>query len=129
MAILRTTTLHASAVAAKSAAPQAMLSIRSTLATVNSNQGALLNALTKALGGNTQLDLLGWQGIANTQLNLLKYMDQLAVDLHLNAGDYQQLLAFNTDATTLLKAAGKVLQQSGATADVVSNLLAGSGPA
>lgn len=119
----RTTTLHASAVAAKPAPPQAMLSIRSTLATVNSNQGALLNALTKALGGNTQLDLLGWQGIANTQLNLLKYMDQLAVDLHLNAGDYQQLLAFNTDATTLLKAAGKVLQQSGATADVVSNLL------
>ncbi|MEN8641427.1 pilus assembly protein TadG-related protein [Pseudomonas sichuanensis] len=119
----RTTTLHASAVAAKPAPPQAMLSIRSTLATVNSNQGALLNALTKALGGNTQLDLLGWQGIANTQLNLLKYLDQLAVDLRLNAGDYQELLAFNTDATTLLKAAGKVLQQSGATADVVSNLL------
>lgn len=117
-----TTNLHASAVAAAPCPPMARLSIRTTLATVSSNQGALLNGLTKALGGNLQLDLLGWQGMANTQLNLLKYLDQLAVDLHLNAGDYQQLLNLDTSATVLLKAAAKVLQQNGAAADVVSNL-------
>ncbi|WP_323744600.1 pilus assembly protein TadG-related protein [Pseudomonas sp. UFMG81] len=119
----RTTNLHASAVAAKASPPQAMLSIRSSLATVNSNQGAVLNALLKALGGNTQLDLLGWQGIANTQLNLLKYLDQLAVDLHLDVGDYQQLLNLDTSATTLLKAAATVLQKGGVAADVTTNLL------
>ncbi|MDH0305270.1 MULTISPECIES: pilus assembly protein TadG-related protein [unclassified Pseudomonas] len=121
-AIARTTTLHASAVAASPGPPQAMLSIRSTLVTVNSNQGSVLNALLKALGGSAQLDLLGWQGIANTRLNLLQYLDQLAVDLNLNVGDYQQLLNLDTSATVLLQAAVKVLQRSGAAVDVATNL-------
>ncbi|WP_252091840.1 pilus assembly protein TadG-related protein [Pseudomonas sp. MWU13-3659] len=118
----RTTTLHASAVAASPMPPLAMLSIRSSLATVNASQGSLLNALTKALGGTLQLDLLGWQGIANTQLNLLHYLDQLAIDLNVEVGDYQKLLSLDTSATTLLQAAVKVLQQGGAAADVVTNL-------
>ncbi|QXH54266.1 hypothetical protein KSS94_23745 [Pseudomonas fakonensis] len=118
----RASTLHASAVAASPMPPQAMLSIRTTLATVSSSQGALLNALTKALGGNLQLDLVGWQGMANTQLNLLSYLDQLAIDLNLAAGDYQQLLGLDTSATVLLQAAAKVLQRGGAAADVVTNL-------
>lgn len=121
-AIARTTTLRASAVAATPGTPQARLSIRTTLATVNSTQGSVLNALLKALGGSAQLDVLGWQGIANTQLNLLKYLDQLAVDLHLDIGDYQQLLNADTSATVLLQAAVKVLQQSGAAVDVITNL-------
>ncbi|WP_225923070.1 pilus assembly protein TadG-related protein [Pseudomonas xantholysinigenes] len=121
-ALARTTTLHASAVAANPGPPQAMLSIRTTLATVNSNQGSLLNGLLKALGGSTQIDLLGWQGIATTRLNLLHYLDQLAIDLNLKVGDYQQLLNLDTSATVLLQAAVKVLQQSGAAADVITNL-------
>lgn len=118
----RTTHLQASAVAANPGPPQAMLSIRTTLATVSSTQGSVLNGLLKALGGSTQIDLLGWQGIANTKLNLLKYLDQLALDLHLDVGDYQQLLNLDTSATVLLQAAVKVLQQSGAAVDVVTNL-------
>ena len=47
-----TTTLHAHAVASSPVPPQAMLSIRTTLATVDSRQSALLNALLGALGGN-----------------------------------------------------------------------------
>lgn len=121
-ALARTTNLHASAVAASPGPPQAMLSIRTTLATINSSQGSVLNGLLKALGSSTQIDLLGWQGIANTRLNLLQYLDQLAVDLNLNVGDYQQLLNLDTSATVLLQAAVKVLQQSGAAADVLTNL-------
>ncbi|MFK0093035.1 pilus assembly protein TadG-related protein [Pseudomonas sp. NPDC090592] len=117
-----TTTLQAHAVASSPIPPQAMLSIRTTLATVDSRQSVLLNALLSALGGAVQLDVAGWQGIASTQLNLLKYLDQLAVDLNLKVGDYQQLLTANATATQLLQAAVKVLQQSGAAASVVTNL-------
>ena len=117
-----TTTLHAHAVASKPLPPQAMLSIRTTLATVDSRQSVLLNALLSALGGSVQLDLAGWKGIAATDLKLLSYLDQLAVDLKLKVGDYLQLLKADATATQLLQAAVKVLQQSGAAADVVTNL-------
>ncbi|WP_445672187.1 pilus assembly protein TadG-related protein [Pseudomonas inefficax] len=117
-----TTTLQAHAVASLPMPPQAMLSVRTTLATVDSRQSVLLDALLSALGGTVQLDLAGWQGIASTQLNLLGYLDQLAIDLDLKAGDYQQLLTADATATQLLQAAVKVLQQSGAAANVVTDL-------
>ncbi|WP_430310393.1 pilus assembly protein TadG-related protein [Pseudomonas sp. PONIH3] len=122
-AIARTTTLRASAVAASPGPPQAMLSIRSTLLQVSSMQSDILNALLKAIGASTQLTVLGWQGIADTQLNLLDYLDALSTDLHLNLGDYQQLLNLQTTADKLLDVAVKVLQQSGAAVEVTGNLL------
>ncbi|MGG7598297.1 pilus assembly protein TadG-related protein [Pseudomonas sp. WC1] len=122
-AIARTTTLRASAVAASPGPPQAMLSIRSTLLQVSSMQSAILNALLKAIGASTQLTVLGWQGIADTQLNLLNYLDALSTELKLNLGDYQQLLDFQTTAENLLKVAVKVLQQSGAAVEVTGDLL------
>ncbi|WP_244916744.1 pilus assembly protein TadG-related protein [Pseudomonas soli] len=122
-AIARTTTLRASAVAANPGPPQAMLSIRSTLLQVSSMQSAILNALLKAIGASTQLTVLGWQGIADTQLNLLDYLDALSTDLHLNLGDYQQLLNLQTTADRLLDVAVKVLQQSGAAVEVTGDLL------
>ncbi|MEE1890297.1 pilus assembly protein TadG-related protein [Pseudomonas carassii] len=122
-AITRTTTLRASAVAASPGPPQAMLSIRTTLLQVNSMQSAVLNALLKAIGASTQLSVLGWQGIADTQLNLLSYTDALSTELHLDLGDYQQLLSLETTTQKLLDVAVKVLQQSGATAQVTGNLL------
>ncbi|UVL20074.1 MULTISPECIES: pilus assembly protein TadG-related protein [unclassified Pseudomonas] len=122
-AIARTTTLRASAVAASPGPPQAMLSIRSTLLQVSSMQSAILNALLKAIGASTQLTVLGWQGIADTQLNLLNYLDALSTELGLNLGDYQQLLDFQTTAENLLKVAVKVLQQSGAAVEVTGDLL------
>lgn len=117
-----TTTLQAHAVASAPLPPQAMLSIRTTLATVDSRQSVLLNALLGALGGGVQLDLAGWKGIAATDIKLLSYLDQLAVDLNLTVGDYKQLLNANATATQLLQAAVKVLQQSGAALEVVTNL-------
>ncbi|MFK8331197.1 pilus assembly protein TadG-related protein [Pseudomonas sp. BJa5] len=116
------TLLSASAVAATPRPPQAMLRIRSTAATLDSRQAPLLNALVDPLGGHVQLDLLGWQGLANTQINLLAYLDQLAIDAGVSAGNYQQLLSAGATATQLLQAAVKVLQRSGATAEVVTNL-------
>ncbi|WP_225935562.1 pilus assembly protein TadG-related protein [Pseudomonas muyukensis] len=115
-ALARTTNLHASAVAASPGPPQAMLSIRTTLATIQPT------SLIPGLSDKTKIDLVGWQGIANTKINLLQYLDQLAIDLNLNLGNYQQLLNLETSATVLLQAAVKVLQRSGATVDVITNL-------
>jgi uncharacterized membrane protein len=117
-----TTTLQAHAVASKALPPQAMLSIRTTLATVDSQQSVLLNHLLENLGADVQLDLAGWNGLAETHINLLKYLDQLAVDVGVDVGDYEQLLSTKATAQKLLQAAVKVLQQSGETVDVVTNL-------
>lgn len=117
-----TTTLQAHAVASSPLPPQAMLSIRTTLATVDSRQSVFLNALLGAFGGGAQLDLAGWQGLAATDINLLSYIDALMIELKLTAGDYKQLLTANATATQLVQAAIKVLQQSGPAAKVLTDL-------
>lgn len=117
-----TTTLTASAIAATPRPPQAILRIRSTLATVDTRQSALLNALVDPLGGHVQLDVLGWKGIADTKINLLSYLDQLAIGVRVSAGDYQQLLRADATASELIDAAVKVLQKGGAAVEVVTNL-------
>lgn len=117
-----TTTLRATAVAAVPKPPQAMLRLQTTLATVDSRKSALLNALLDPLGGNITLDAVGWQGIANTEINLLAFLDQLAVNVGVGVGQYDQLLAKNLKATQLIQAAIYVAQRGGATAQVIANL-------
>ena len=117
-----TTALRAQAVAAAPQPPLAMLRLRSTLLTMDSRKSALLNALIDPLGGRVTLDAVGWQGIANTQINLLDFLDQLAIDVNVGAGHYDELLAKNLKATDLIRAAATVAGRSGAAADVVTNL-------
>lgn len=116
------TTLRATAVASVPRPPQAMLRLQTTLATIDSRKSALLNALLDPLGGKITLDALGWQGIANTDINLLAYLDQLAVNVGVGIGQYDQLLAKNLKATQLIQAAIYVAQRGGATAQVIANL-------
>ncbi|MHC6227579.1 pilus assembly protein TadG-related protein [Pseudomonas sp. X10] len=113
----RTTTLRASAVAAAALSPQAVLRIGST--TVNAK---LLDALLDALGIGVELGLVGWEGIATTQINLLQYLDQLAIEVGADIGGYQQLLQTQTTLTELLHAAAKVLERGGAAVEVVANV-------
>ena len=121
-AVPATTTLHASAVASLPKPPQAMLRLQTTLATIDSRKSTLLNTLLDPLGAKVTLDALGWQGIANTDINLLAFLDQLAVNVGVGVGQYDQLLAKNLKATQLIQAAIYVAQRSGATAQVVANL-------
>ncbi|NNJ17679.1 hypothetical protein CSV86_022105 [Pseudomonas putida CSV86] len=121
-AIPATTQLHAYAVAAAPLPPRAMLRLRSTLATVDSSKSALLNALVDPLGGRVSLNAVGWQGIANTDVKLLDFLDQLAIDVNVGAGRYDELLSKNLHATDLIRATATVLSRSGAAADVVTNL-------
>lgn len=113
-----TTGLSATAVAAQPLPPLAQLSIRSTLADVN-----LLNPLFSGLMGSAvNLSVASWNGLVGANINLLSFLDQLAIDLHVTAGDYNQLL--QTDATVgqLIKAAATVARLNGATAEVQAGL-------
>ncbi|KTB61440.1 MULTISPECIES: pilus assembly protein TadG-related protein [Pseudomonas] len=118
------TLLSATAVAAAPTPTVAQLTVRSTLLTVDSTQSVALNALIGGLlGGKLQLDAVGWNGLLNTDISLLKYLDALAVQLKVSAGNYDQLL--KTDATVgqLIQAAIDVLKLGGDAVNVVINNL------
>lgn len=116
------TTLTATAVAA-STPTLAQLTINSTVGSVDSAKASLLNPLfTGLLGGNVSLTLAGWNGLLNTDINLLSYLNQLAINLNVAAGNYTQLLNTNVTASQLIQAAITVLTANGATADVLTAL-------
>ncbi len=115
------TILSATAVAA-AAPPVAQLTIRSGLASVNSANSPLLNMVVgNLLGGSLSLTAAGWNGLLTTNVNLLSYLDQLAIQLNVKAGDYDALLSTAVSASQLLDAAVKVLQKNGAVATAVIN--------
>ncbi|WP_311885539.1 MULTISPECIES: pilus assembly protein TadG-related protein [unclassified Pseudomonas] len=117
------TTLNASAVAAKPQPTVAQLNIRSNLASIDTAQSNILNPLFSGLlGGNVNLTALGWDGLLNTDINLLKYLDQLAINLNVAAGNYTQLLNTQATVTQLIQAAATVVQLNGATAQVTTAL-------
>ncbi|WP_448653129.1 pilus assembly protein TadG-related protein [Pseudomonas fluorescens] len=117
------TVLTATAVAAKPTPTLAQLSINSTLASVDTTSSNLLNPLFAGLlGGNVNLTLAGWNGLLNTNISLLSYLDQLAINLGVSAGNYTQLLNTNVTASQLIQAAITVLTANGATADVLTAL-------
>ncbi|MEX5510709.1 pilus assembly protein TadG-related protein [Pseudomonas paralactis] len=113
--------LSATAVAA-TPPPVAQLSIRSSLASVDSSKSPLLNlVIGNLLGGNLALTAAGWNGLLQTNVNLLSYLDQLAINLDVKAGDYDALLNTAVSATQLIDAAVKVLQKNGAAVTSVIN--------
>lgn len=113
--------LSATAVAA-TPPPVAQLSIRSSLASVDSGKSPLLNlVIGSLLGGNLSLTAAGWNGLLQTNVNLLSYLDQLAINLNVKAGDYDALLSTAVSATQLIDAAVKVLQKNGAAVTAVVN--------
>ncbi|NWC91348.1 hypothetical protein HX855_15100 [Pseudomonas sp. IPO3778] len=114
------TQLSAVAVAApKILPPQAQLTIKSTLVTVDSTKSAALNLLFgQLLGGSLNLSVAGWQGLVDTNINLLSYLNQLALNVGVTAGAYDQLLTKTVKISQLLDAAITVLNAGGSTASV-----------
>lgn len=131
--------LSAVAVATPPLPPLAQLAIRSTLASVNIDQSkaaSLSAGLSSLLGAQVNLDVASWKGLVDSDVNLLKFADQLAIALDVQAGDYTQLLATNTTLSKLVNASISALQQSGSTASItaainglttVQTAIAGSG--
>ncbi|MCU1728406.1 pilus assembly protein TadG-related protein [Pseudomonas sp. 7P_10.2_Bac1] len=119
-----TTKLTASAVGAFGGSPLAMLTIRSSLANVDSTSSPLLNSLIGGmLGGSLNLSAVSWQGLATTNINLLSYLDQLAITAGVSAGNYNQLLNSDIKLTQFLDAAITVLEKNGGGVTVASKAL------
>ncbi|WP_095192026.1 pilus assembly protein TadG-related protein [Pseudomonas sp. Irchel 3A7] len=119
-----TTRLSATAVAAEPKQTLAQLSIRSTLLGADSARSNLLNPLfSTLLGGNVNLTVGGWDGLIKTDINLLKFMDQLAIELGVAAGNYTALLNTQASVTSFIKASAEVANRSGATVEVKAALV------
>jgi len=100
--------------------PRAALTIRSTLVSVDTTKSALLNnVLGKLLGTSLNVSIGGWNGLLGTNVKLLSFLDALAIELHIDAGNYDQVLSTNANVGVLLKAMINALQRSGNTAEVV----------
>lgn len=106
--------------------PLAALTVRSTLATVDAAKSSLLNSVFGGLlGGSLNLSVLGWDGLVKTDISLLKYLDRLAVNLGVAAGQYSQVLATNASVGTLIQTGIDVLQAGGGTGTVVVDAING----
>lgn len=117
------TRLTATAVAAEPKLTLAQLSIRSTLVGVDTSQSNVLNPLfSTLLGGNVNLTAVGWDGLVKTDINLLKFMDRLAIKLGVAAGNYTALLNTQASVTQFIQAAADVLPVNGSTATVTTAL-------
>ena len=113
------TNLTASAVGSNGGAPLAQLTIKSTVLSVTSDQKNLLNLVWgKLLGGSLNIDVLGWQGLVDSKINLLSYLDLLNTDLKLNAVSYNDVLNSQIKATDLIDIATKLLTTNGTTSSV-----------
>ena len=99
------------------------MNIRSTLVSVDT-QSPLLNAVFGGLlGGSLNLDAVGWNGLITTELKLLTFLDELALELGIGAGKYDQVLATDVAVGTLVQAMINALQRNGGTAQTAIDAL------
>jgi len=97
--------IAAAAIATRPA--EAAFSIGSRLLSL---EGGIINAiLSQMLGSSVSLRVMDYRSLADADIDLLKFMDQLAVEADIEAGSYQQVL--DADLT-----AGKVLSAMAQTA-------------
>jgi uncharacterized membrane protein len=118
-----TLNLKATAVAALPP-PLAALTIRSTVLTFDTSKAAITSLLFGGLlGGNVTINAAGWNGLVNSNISLLSYLNRLKVDLGLTAVGYDQVLSNSITVSQLIQAAINVLDPNGtlaANATIVS---------
>lgn len=118
-----TITLSATAVAALPP-PLASLTIRSTVLTFDTSKAAITSLLFGGLlGGNVTISAAGWNGLVNTNISLLGYLNRLKIDLGLTAAGYDQVLSNTVNVSQLIQTAINVLDPNGtlgATATIAS---------
>lgn len=105
--------------------PLASLAIRSTLVAIDTKQSLLLDAiLGNMLGTTLSVRAGGWQGLLDTNIQLLAILDQLKpLDIRLSALNYDQLLDSEISASVLLNAMINVMSRGGNTANIAVEAL------
>ncbi|MBV6826190.1 pilus assembly protein TadG-related protein [Pseudomonas sp. PD9R] len=118
-----TLTLNATAVAALPP-PLASLTIRSAALTFDTSKATITSLLFGGLlGGNVNISAVGWNGLVNTNISLLGYLNRLKIDLGLTAAGYDQVLGNTINVSQLIQTAINVLDPGGtlgASATIVS---------
>lgn len=100
------------------ASPQVSFSIGSRLASLN---GGIANGvLNTLLGSNVSLTIADYNGLANVQVDLFRFLDGMAQELGVSAGSYNDLLNAKVNHGALLKGLSRVL--SGADQAAASKL-------
>ena len=122
-----TITLAASAVASAKGGPLAMLTLRSSLLNVNITKNSKAQLLSSVfgglLGGNLNISVGAWNGLIHSDIDIFEYMDQLAINLALTAGDYDSLLSASVTTGELVQAAINVMENQIGTPQVTLNAL------
>lgn len=71
-------------------------------------EGGVINAiLSQMLGSQVNLKVMDYRSLADADIDLLKFLDQLAVDARIDAGTYQQVLDADVTAGKILTAMAK----------------------
>lgn len=95
--------------AVKSGGTLAQLTIRSSLANINTANSALLGPILGLLGGNVNLSAVSWSGLVGANINLLDFFDEMiengGLGISLAAGDYTGLLSTSVQVSRVLGAA------------------------
>lgn len=119
----QSSTISVEALAAKKQ-PLASLSIRSTIAAIDTQRSMILNALFGGmLGGAVNVSVGGWQGLLDANIKLLDFLDQLKLDLNINAANYDEVLGTNVNAGILLQSMIKVMERGGTSASIAVQAL------
>lgn len=100
--------------------PLAQLTIRNGVASLNTANSQLLDGVVGGLlGGSVNLTSVGgWNGLLSTDINLLRYLDAMAVDLGLDVGDYDAVLGTQITLRRMLDVGADVLSRGGGTGSV-----------
>lgn len=97
------------------------------LLNLNTNNSTILNdTLGTLLGTSLNLSLVSYQGLANTQINALSFLDALATEMNLTAGTYSQVLSSTVSMSQVIQAEIDALNAPGSVATVALNQLKGS---
>lgn len=97
-----------------SVTPQAAFSVGSRLASVDTSKSPLLNAvLGGLLGTNVALNVMDYNSLLSADVNVLSFLDQLAIKLNLNAVSYSDVLGSEATIGQILSALASVPRPQG----------------
>jgi uncharacterized membrane protein len=120
-------TMEASAVATNSGSGLAALTLKSTLLNVNITQNSRAQLLSSIfggmLGGNLNISVGAWNGLIHTDIDIFKFLDKLAINAGLSAGNYEDVLTTNFTTGELIQAAIDVIDDQIGTPQVTINAL------
>lgn len=95
---------------AEACQPIASLHLRSNLVTIDTGKSLLLNTvLGSLLGANINLDVGAWNGLLNANINLFSYLEAIALELGVDVGNTDSLLATEVSVAELFTIASSVL--------------------